>query len=86
MKTLALRMKQHEKNAKVIVEYLSNHACVTDVLYPGQGGMISFRIFGEEAVNPFLQSLGLNFFCRKSRGSRKLYHLSSHSNTCGHPT
>lgn len=68
MKTLALRMKQHEKNAKVIVDYLSNHSCVTEVLYPGRGGMISFRIFGEEAVNPFLQSLGLISFAESLGG------------------
>lgn len=36
MKTLALRMERHEKNAKAIVEYLSNHESVADVLYPGR--------------------------------------------------
>ncbi len=53
MKTLALRMERHEKNAKILVDYLSEHDCVTDVLYPGRGGMISFRIIDEAAVNPF---------------------------------
>lgn len=68
MKTLALRMKQHEKNAKAIVKFLYNHENVTDVLYPGKGGMISFRIFDEAAVNPFLQSLGLISFAESLGG------------------
>ena len=68
MKTLALRMKQHEQNAKTIVEYLSSHEGVTDVLYPGRGGMISFRIFDEAVVNPFLQSLKLISFAESLGG------------------
>lgn len=68
MKTLALRMRQHEQNAKAIVDYLSNHPSVTDVLYPGRGGMVSFRIYGEEGVNPFLQSLKLISFAESLGG------------------
>lgn len=44
MKTLALRMKKHEENAKVLIQFLQNHEGVDDVLYPGRGGMISFRL------------------------------------------
>ncbi|AZV41560.1 cystathionine gamma-synthase [Peribacillus asahii] len=68
MKTLALRMKQHEQNAKALAEYLTNHECVTDVLYPGKGGMLSFRIIDEKAVNPFLQSLQLICFAESLGG------------------
>lgn len=68
MKTLALRMKQHEQNAKAIVDYLSDHKSVTDVLYPGKGGMVAFRIFDEAAVNPFLQSLNLISFAESLGG------------------
>ncbi|MGE7183402.1 methionine biosynthesis PLP-dependent protein [Peribacillus sp. NPDC006672] len=68
MKTLALRMERHEKNAKTLVDYLSEHDCVTDVLYPGRGGMISFRIIDEAAVNPFLQSLSLISFAESLGG------------------
>lgn len=62
IKTLHLRMKQHEKNAKKIAEYLSNHPKVKKVVYPGLeshpqhelakkqmsgfGGMVSFEIKG----------------------------------------
>ena len=57
-KTLAVRMERHEQNAQVLALYLSTHARVTRVLYPGLpshpqhelarrqasgfGGMISF--------------------------------------------
>ncbi len=53
LKTLALRMEKHEENAKMIVDYLKQSSAVTDVLYPGRGGMVSFRIAAEEWVNPF---------------------------------
>ncbi|MDR7000586.1 methionine biosynthesis PLP-dependent protein [Neobacillus niacini] len=69
MKTLSLRMKQHEKNAKQLVEYLSNHEDVKDVLYPGKGGMLSFRVKEESWVNPFLQGLSLITFAESLGGT-----------------
>lgn len=68
MKTLSLRMKKHEENAKVLVEFLSQRPEVTDVLYPGRGGMISFRVRKEEWINPFLQSLLLVCFAESLGG------------------
>ncbi|WP_141433569.1 methionine biosynthesis PLP-dependent protein [Bacillus sp. 03113] len=68
MKTLSLRMKQHEKNAKQIAEYLAEHDAILDVLYPGNGGMLSFRINDEKWVNPFLQSLSLITFAESLGG------------------
>lgn len=50
-------MKQHEENAHAIVAYLNDEDGVTDVFYPGRGGMISFRLQDETWINPFLQSL-----------------------------
>ncbi|MGO4888149.1 methionine biosynthesis PLP-dependent protein [Anaerobacillus sp. MEB173] len=72
MKTLALRMEQHEKNAKKIVDYLSEHDCITDVLYAGRGGMISFRVKNENWVNPFLQNLQLISFAESLGGVESL--------------
>ncbi|WHY66117.1 MULTISPECIES: methionine biosynthesis PLP-dependent protein [Bacillaceae] len=69
MKTLSLRMERHEKNAKNIVEFLSEHDAVTDVLYPGRGGMVSFRIKDETWVNPFLQGLQLISFAESLGGT-----------------
>jgi len=68
MKTLSIRMERHEKNAREIVSYLSNHQAVTDVLYPGRGGMVSFRIKNEECVNKFLTSLSLITFAESLGG------------------
>jgi methionine-gamma-lyase len=62
LKTLALRMKQHEKNAQALAEFLESHPNVTNVLYPGLksfagnelakkqmngfGAMLSFEVKG----------------------------------------
>jgi cystathionine gamma-synthase len=65
LKTLAVRMDRHCDNAEKIVEFLSGHASVAQVIYPGLeehpghavaarqmkrfGGMVSFRVTGGEA-------------------------------------
>ncbi len=65
LKTLAVRMDRHCDNAERVVDFLSNHAAVTHVYYPGLpdhpghevaarqmkrfGGMVSFRVAGGEA-------------------------------------
>ncbi|WP_371498827.1 cystathionine gamma-synthase [Kitasatospora sp. NBC_00374] len=64
IKTLGVRMDRHSSNAEKIVELLSGHAKVSQVLYPGLpehpghdiaakqmkafGGMVSFRVAGGE--------------------------------------
>ena len=68
MKTLSLRMERHERNAQEIVQFLQNHDSITDVLYPGRGGMVSFRILDEAWVNPFLQNLKLISFAESLGG------------------
>lgn len=68
MKTLALRMERHEQNAKLLVDYLTGHDAVTDVLYPGRGGMISFRVASPAMVNPFLQNLSTITFAESLGG------------------
>jgi cystathionine gamma-synthase len=72
MKTLALRMAKHEENSKAIVKYLEEQEGVSDVLYPGKGGMISFRILHESWVNPFLQQLQLISFAESLGGVESL--------------
>ncbi|MBJ8056473.1 PLP-dependent transferase, partial [Bacillus cereus] len=52
MKTLALRMRQHEANAKELADFLKQQPEIQDVLYPGKGGMLSFRVAKEDWVNP----------------------------------
>lgn len=72
MKTLSLRMERHEKNATAIAEFLSSHGEVTDVLYPGRGGMISFRLKDEAWINPFLEGLSLITFAESLGGVESL--------------
>jgi cystathionine gamma-synthase len=66
IKTLGVRMDRHSANAERIVELLTTHSKVTEVLYPGLpdhpghdiavkqmksfGGMVSFRVVGGEAA------------------------------------
>ena len=66
LKTLAVRMDRHCDNAERIVEFLTGHPSVAQVIYPGlaehpghaiasrqmkrYGGMISFRVHGGEAA------------------------------------
>ncbi|MBI2242543.1 MAG: cystathionine gamma-synthase [Nocardioides sp.] len=64
LKTLALRMERHCDNAERVVDFLTSHPAVGDVIYPGLethpghevaqrqmrrfGGMVSFRVHGGE--------------------------------------
>jgi len=66
LKTLAVRMDRHCDNAERVVEFLSGHPAVSQVIYPGleehpghavagrqmkrYGGMVSFRVAGGEAA------------------------------------
>lgn len=72
MKTLSLRMKQHEENAGKIAAFLQEREEVIDVLYPGKGGMISFRLQSEKWVNHFLKSLGVITFAESLGGVESL--------------
>lgn len=64
IKTLGVRMDRHSANARAVVDFLSEHSAVSQVLYPGLeshpghevasrqmrdfGGMVSFRAAGGE--------------------------------------
>lgn len=72
MKTLALRMERHRENARRIASFLRDHPLVTDVLYPGDGGMMSFRVKEETMVNPLLQHLELITFAESLGGVESL--------------
>ncbi|MFZ4452251.1 methionine biosynthesis PLP-dependent protein [Salibacterium aidingense] len=68
MKTLSLRMKKHTENARAVAAFLENHEKILNVLYPGQGGMLSFRLLEEEWVNPLLQELQVITFAESLGG------------------
>ena len=73
MKTLGIRMEEHENNAKKIVSFLEKHPKVKKVYYPGLpthpqhltakvqmrgfGAMISFEVVGEVEVENILKNL-----------------------------
>lgn len=69
MKTLALRMERHEKNAKELVNFLKVQPQVKDVLYPNKGGMLSFRLQDENWINPFLKAMKLITFAESLGGT-----------------
>ncbi|MFA1822137.1 methionine biosynthesis PLP-dependent protein [Virgibacillus oceani] len=68
LKTLALRMKRHEENAKEIITYLKSEPAVTDVIYPGAGGMLSFRLQESRWIEAFLENLQLIAFAESLGG------------------
>ena len=41
IKTLAIRMQRHTENATALVQWLQEHPKVSQVVYPGFGGMVS---------------------------------------------
>ena len=69
MKTLSLRLRQHEENAKKLVAYLKAHPFITDVYYPGKGGMVSFKIKDAGGIDNFLKSLSLITFAESLGGT-----------------
>ncbi|MEK4494731.1 methionine biosynthesis PLP-dependent protein [Ureibacillus sp. FSL W8-0352] len=68
LKTLHLRMKQHDENAKRVVKFLKEEPLVTDVLYTGKGGMLSFKLQNADLVNPFLKKMKLITFAESLGG------------------
>ena len=50
MKTLPLRMKQHQANAQAVVAYLESEKLIKSVYYPGKGGMLSFTLHDKATI------------------------------------
>ncbi|PFZ09237.1 cystathionine gamma-synthase [Bacillus pseudomycoides] len=73
LKTLGIRMEEHEINSRAIAEFLNNHPKVNKVYYPGleshpnhalateqangYGAIISFDVDSEETLNKVLEKL-----------------------------
>ncbi|MBC2685327.1 bifunctional cystathionine gamma-lyase/homocysteine desulfhydrase [Bacillus toyonensis] len=73
LKTLGIRMEEHETNSRAIAEFLNNHPKVNKVYYPGLeshqnhelateqangfGAIISFDVDSEETLNKVLEKL-----------------------------
>ncbi|EOH98941.1 hypothetical protein UAY_02210 [Enterococcus moraviensis ATCC BAA-383] len=72
MKTLSLRMERHEKNAQAVVSYLKTSPYVKDVMYPGRGGMLSFKIKDQKMIKEFLRNLSIFTFAESLGGVESL--------------
>jgi cystathionine beta-lyase/cystathionine gamma-synthase len=97
IKTLPLRMKQHEENGRAVAEYLSTHPKVQTIFYPGLkshpqhelavrqqkgfGSMMTLELGSREAVARFLGAVKL-FLNAESLGG--VESLASHSATSTH--
>jgi cystathionine beta-lyase/cystathionine gamma-synthase len=97
IKTLPLRMKQHEENGRAVAEFLSTQAKVTRLAYPGLkshpqhelavkqqkgfGSMLSFDLGSREAAGKFLAAIKV-FLSAESLGG--VESLASHSATTTH--
>ncbi|MDM5333717.1 methionine biosynthesis PLP-dependent protein [Ureibacillus composti] len=68
LKTMHLRLKQHDENGKKVAAFLATEPLVTDVLYTGKGGMLSFKVKDEAMINPFLQKMQLITFAESLGG------------------
>jgi len=97
IKTMPLRVKQHEENGRAIAEYLSTHPKVSELRYPGLkshpqydlavkqqkgfGSMMSFEVADREAASRFLKAIKI-FLSAESLGG--VESLASHSATTTH--
>ena len=97
IKTLALRIKQHEENGRAVAEFLSTHPKVSRLAYPGLkshpqyelavrqqrgfGSMMSFDLGSREAAGRFLGAIRI-FLHAESLGG--VESLASQSATTTH--
>lgn len=97
IKTLPLRMKQHDENGRAVAEFLSTHPKVQKIFYPGLkshpqyelaarqqkgfGSMMTLELGSREAVGRFLAALKV-FLNAESLGG--VESLASHSATTTH--
>jgi len=97
IKTLPLRVKQHEENGRAVAEFLSTHPKVSKLAYPGLkthpqhalalkqqkgfGSMMSFEVESREAAGRFLKAIKI-FLSAESLGG--VESLASHSATTTH--
>jgi cystathionine beta-lyase/cystathionine gamma-synthase len=97
IRTLPLRVKQHEENGRAVAEYLSTHPKVSKLAYPGLkshpqyelaarqqkgfGSMMSFELKSREEAGRFLAAIKI-FLNAESLGG--VESLASHSATTTH--
>lgn len=72
LKTLSIRMQRHTENATYISENLAKLPQVEKVLYPGQGGMISFYVQNQQQVEQLFKRLKIISFAESLGGVESL--------------
>nr|WP_304528647.1 MULTISPECIES: PLP-dependent transferase [Aerococcus] len=72
LKTLAVRLQQHEKNAKALVAALEAHDAVEKVYYAGRGGMVTFAVKDESIIKDALNKLHIFTFAESLGGVESL--------------
>ncbi len=93
IKTLSVRMEEHQKNAFVVADFLFSHPAVEKVYYPGLpdhelhgvakkqmsgfSGMSSFTLTNEESAIPFVESLQLFTLAESLGGVESLVEIPS---------
>lgn len=80
LKTLACRMKEHERNAFAVAEFLVNHPSIETVYYPGlashpQHGLAKRQMAGFGGVVAFVVRGGLDA-ARRTVNSTRLFQLA----------
>ena len=93
IKTLSVRMEEHQKNAFVVANFLFSHPAVEKVYYPGLpdhelhgvakqqmsgfSGMMCFTLKNEESAIPFVESLQLFTLAESLGGVESLVEIPS---------
>lgn len=93
IKTLGVRMEEHQKNAFHVAEFLANHPKVEKVYYPGLAthpnhtlaqaqmsgfsGMVSFTLKQDEEAIPFVEALHLFILGESLGGVESLVEIPS---------
>ena len=72
LKTLALRMERATANARAVVAYLQTCPAVRTVLYPGLGGMVSFKVTNPEQIPNILSRVRIFSFAESLGGVESL--------------
>ena len=72
IKTLHIRIEQHQKNAIKIVEWLKTQEAVKSVYYPNFGGMVSFHVDSLERAKKILKNIKVIQFAESLDGVESL--------------
>ena len=73
LKTLKLRMEASTANAQEVVAFLEKSPAVKEILYPGKGGTISFKVADQDKIQPLSNSLKVFTFAESLGGVESDY-------------